>query len=121
VCGSERYYFAFGNAKPMHGQVKGTNLSGPGESETTKPSERGFVGSEGFTSEVQCKKAIVSLDVTRIEPASDDPAATLWAEWKAAALNQLFREQGLAGQPGNITAATLGHGCRLSCGRRITS
>lgn len=33
-----------------------------------------------------------------------------WAEWKAAALNRLFKEQGLTWQPGRITAATLRHG-----------
>jgi hypothetical protein len=33
-----------------------------------------------------------------------------WAEWKAAALNRLFREQGTSGQPGRITAATVRHG-----------
>jgi hypothetical protein len=29
-----------------------------------------------------------------------------WADWKAAALNRLFREQGATGKPGRITAAT---------------
>jgi hypothetical protein len=32
------------------------------------------------------------------------------AEWKAAALNRLFQEQGLTRQPGRITAATVRHG-----------
>ena len=35
-----------------------------------------------------------------------------WAEWKAAALNRLFREQGVTGKPGRITAATIRHGER---------
>ena len=35
-----------------------------------------------------------------------------WCEWKAAALNQLFRNQGVTGQPGRITAATVQHGER---------
>jgi hypothetical protein len=35
-----------------------------------------------------------------------------WAEWHAAALNRLFLEQGLTGQPGRITAATVRHGER---------
>jgi hypothetical protein len=30
-----------------------------------------------------------------------------WAEWKAAALNRLFQEQGATGKPGRITAATV--------------
>jgi hypothetical protein len=36
--------------------------------------------------------------------------AVPWAEWKAAALNRLFQEQGITGQPGRITAATVRHG-----------
>jgi hypothetical protein len=31
-------------------------------------------------------------------------------EWKAAALNRLFLEQGVTGQPGRITAETIRHG-----------
>jgi hypothetical protein len=33
-----------------------------------------------------------------------------WAEWKAAALNRLFQELGVTGQPGRITDATVRHG-----------
>ena len=33
-------------------------------------------------------------------------------EWKAAALNRLFQEQGKTGQPGQITAETVRHGDR---------
>jgi hypothetical protein len=33
-----------------------------------------------------------------------------WAEWKAAALNRLFQEQGTTGKPGRITAATIRSG-----------
>jgi hypothetical protein len=33
-----------------------------------------------------------------------------WCEWKAAALNRLFQEQGATGQPGRITGATVRHG-----------
>ncbi len=33
-----------------------------------------------------------------------------WAEWKAAALNRLFQEQGVTGKPGRVTAATVRHG-----------
>lgn len=33
----------------------------------------------------------------------------VWAEWKAATLNRLFKEQGLTGQSGQITAATVRH------------
>lgn len=37
-------------------------------------------------------------------------AAGSWAEWKAARLNRLFKEQGVTGRPGRITAATVLHG-----------
>jgi hypothetical protein len=33
-----------------------------------------------------------------------------WAEWKAESLNRLFRDQGVTGRPGRITAATVLHG-----------
>jgi hypothetical protein len=39
-----------------------------------------------------------------------------WAEWKAAALNRLFQEQGVTGKPGRITAATVRHGERNTGG-----
>ncbi len=35
-----------------------------------------------------------------------------WVEWRAMALNRLFQEQGVTGQPGKITAATVEHGER---------
>ena len=35
-----------------------------------------------------------------------------WPEWKAATLNRLFQDQGVTGQPGRITAATVRHGER---------
>jgi hypothetical protein len=41
-------------------------------------------------------------------------SGTDWAEIKAAALNRLFHEQGVTGQPGRITAATVRHGLRKS-------
>ena len=37
-----------------------------------------------------------------------------WAEWKAAALNRLFLEQGISGQAGRITAETILHGERMN-------
>lgn len=33
-----------------------------------------------------------------------------WAEWKAAAVNRLFQEQGVTGRPGRITATTVRRG-----------
>lgn len=35
-----------------------------------------------------------------------------WVEWKAAALNRLFQEQGVTGELGRITPATVRHGER---------
>jgi hypothetical protein len=35
-----------------------------------------------------------------------------WAEWKAATLNRLFQEQGIAREPGRISTATVLHGER---------
>lgn len=37
---------------------------------------------------------------------------TPWAVWKAGELNRLFQEQGVTGQPGRITAATVRDGER---------
>jgi hypothetical protein len=38
-----------------------------------------------------------------------------WAQWKAQTLNRLFQGQGLTGQPGRITAATVQPAlCRIS-------
>jgi hypothetical protein len=34
------------------------------------------------------------------------------AEWQAQMLNQMFKEQGVTGQPGRITAATVRHGMK---------
>jgi hypothetical protein len=42
--------------------------------------------------------------------------AVSWAQWKADALNQLFQGQGVTGQPGRITAATVTHGERRRSG-----
>jgi hypothetical protein len=33
----------------------------------------------------------------------------IWDEWKAAALNRLFELQGVLGEPGQVTAATVKH------------
>ena len=37
-----------------------------------------------------------------------------WAEWKAAAVNQLFLELGITGQAAKITAETIRHGEQAS-------
>jgi len=43
-----------------------------------------------------------------------------WAEWKAAALNRLFQEQGLTGGLRHITAATVRHGEVIQPGQPAT-
>jgi hypothetical protein len=49
-----------------------------------------------------------------IEPPAEAPAMFKdWPAWKAAMLNELFRQQGVTGQPGRITAETVRHGERL--------
>ena len=73
-------------------------LANSPEHAPTKPSELSFVGFVGATPE----------QISEI----DDPPGIPWAEWKAAALNALFQEQGVTGQPGRITAATIQHGER---------
>jgi hypothetical protein len=76
--------------------------------EPTKPSKPGSVGFVGSTPE--------ELPNIQMKPDSEAESAHVpergipWAEWKAAALNQLFKEQGVTGRPGRITAATVRHG-----------
>ena len=41
-----------------------------------------------------------------------------WSDWKAAALNRLFLEQGIGGQPGRITAETVRHGQQAPATKR---
>jgi hypothetical protein len=77
--------------------------------EPTKPSKPGSVGFEGSGSEDSPK-----IETTRGAPLVDCAAPPerpmSWSEWKAAALNRLFREYGTSGQPGRITAETVRHG-----------
>jgi len=44
--------------------------------------------------------------------AAGDDHGLPWAGWKAASLNRLFQEQGVIGQTGRITSATVSHGMR---------
>jgi hypothetical protein len=94
------------------------------QSEPTKPSKPGFVGFVGSFPDDPPK--IVAPEEApaegqgpyRFEAAVDSPTAPervmSWAEWKAAALNRLFLEQGTLGQPGRITAETVLHGERMN-------
>jgi hypothetical protein len=88
------------------------------ENDPTKPSKPGFVGFVGSVPDDQTNIRVKSESVH--EAVNDTDRGIPWAEWKAAALNQLFKEQGLIGQPGRITAATIRHGesvrDRVDCG-----
>jgi hypothetical protein len=84
----------------------------PAESEPTKPSKPGFVGFEGGAS---AESPEIKAGPDRAEDKLDEQGVS-WAEWKAAALNRLFQEQGVTGKPGRITAATVRHGERNAGG-----
>lgn len=64
----------------------------------------------GFPYEPTVDSADEPFESRPPEVAREPERGVSWAEWKAAALNQLFREQGVTGQPGHITAATVRHG-----------
>jgi len=76
-------------------------LAGLAKSEPTKPSKPGFVGFEGA---IPAESYEIRADQTE--------RAVPWGEWKAAALNRLFQEQGVTGKPGRITAVTVRYGGR---------
>jgi len=73
----------------------------------TKPSQPGYVGFEG---DMPGESPIIQATPQRTNVAVDREPGVSWMEWKAAALNRLFQEQGVTGQPSRITAATVEHG-----------
>ena len=96
----------------------------------TKPSEPSFDGFDGSSSPVPAEIEAVPSSKSQglCGPASrrtkfitsgvDSSTATervmSWAEWKAAALNQLFLELGSTGRAGRITADAIRHGEQAS-------
>lgn len=56
------------------------------------------------------KSAVLAMLGSVEQDEHESPRPTPWAEWKATELNRLFHEQGVAGQPGRITASTVEHG-----------
>jgi hypothetical protein len=74
------------------------------EGEPTKPSKPGYVGSVGSPQEESFDIEVKSRSVE--EAVREAEQGIPWADWKAAALNQLFKEYGVTAQPGRITAAT---------------
>jgi hypothetical protein len=89
-------------------KTNGTILADLPEGEPTKPSIPGFVGFVGSAPE-ELPNIRVRSQLGE-ESAPEPERGISWAEWKAAALNRLFREQGVTGQPGRITATTIRHG-----------
>lgn len=123
----------------MDWQPKGQSRSDRPEDEPTKPPKGGSVGFEGaLPAEVAIIKREHEGSHRTIESPLDSPPGSSsclettsqshgagkfpvdssprceqfmsWAEWKAAALNRLFLEQGSSGHPGRITADTVRHG-----------
>ena len=82
-------------------------IANPAEDEPTKPSKPGFVGFVGSIPDELTNIRVISASV---DAALNDPDRGIpWADWKAATLNQLFKEHGVTGQPGRITPATIRH------------
>src|ERR1700722_10877659 len=83
------------------------------EREPTIPSEPGFGGFDGshssLSANIEPLDCVLRQDLSqkkRIEPDVDsafhEERVMSWCEWKAAALNRLFLEQGVTGNPGRI-------------------
>jgi hypothetical protein len=99
---------------PANNQI----IADSSQGEPTKPSEPGFVG---FVGSIPEELTNIGLNAGSVELAvSDADRGIPWAEWKASALNKLFKEQGVTGQPGRITAVTIRHSEsvreRVDCG-----
>jgi hypothetical protein len=93
------------------------------EHEPTKPSESSSVGFDGSASAILSKiegpESLPAQDPTPLNHTSTSVDSVTaqervmsCSEWKAAALNRLFLEQGTSGQPGRIIAETVSHGER---------
>jgi hypothetical protein len=107
-----------GASKWMNWRAADRIINDSPDDEPTKPSKPGSVGFVGSTLEELPNIRIRSH--LKNESAPEPERATSWAEWKAAALNQIFTEQGVTAQPGRITAATIRHS-EASGGRRSGS
>jgi hypothetical protein len=103
-------------SRPMH--VRGSrplaelDVPGPKNREATstgpsKPSKPSFVGFEGTG--LGGSPNIESAEQVRHELAVPCRGVS-WGQWKADALNRLFEQQGVTGQPGRITAQAVRHG-----------
>jgi hypothetical protein len=82
------------------------------EREPTKPSKPGFVGFDGSRL-ADLPKIEPAAGVSLVDCGAPPERPMSWAEWKAAALNRLFLEQGTSGRAGQIAAETVLHGERM--------
>src|SRR5262249_14687218 len=79
------------------------------------PGSVGFEGSpSGGFAKIPAGKGGPDSIFGSVDSSSAPEGVMSWAQWKAAALNRLFKEQGLLGQPGHITAETVSHGEQMT-------
>jgi len=91
----------------MDWQPKAHVLAKSAEGGPTKPSELSSLGFEGV---MPGDSPTIQLLPQRANLAGARERGASWAAWKAAALNRLFQEQGVTGQPSRIMAATVEDG-----------
>ena len=82
------------------------------ESAPTKPSKPGSVGFVGAAVAEMPEIGAPGSAMQCPAESEDEPVGVPWAEWKAAGLNRLFQQQGLTGELGRITPATVRDGER---------
>jgi len=102
------------------------NLEADARCELTKPTEPGFCQFSQFaashSARISGESRSANIDRSEWDATSvakmplalnqEDPPSASYADWKVKALNLPFQEQGLTGQPGRITTATVLHGQR---------
>jgi hypothetical protein len=80
-----------------------------------KPTKPSKPGSEGFVGSTPRKIPIVQGQPRVPDPAAGEKENSIpWADWKSAAINRLFEEQGLTRRPGKLTGAIVRHGEQAS-------
>jgi hypothetical protein len=96
-------------------KTSGSILADSPEGEPTKPSKPSF---EAFVGATPGEFPIIRARSGAVGDATGEPERGIaWAEWRAADLNQLFRDQGVTGEPSRITAATVRH-CEAARARK---
>ena len=80
----------------------------------TKPTEPGpDAGFDGFVGATTGESPTFQSPQRSL--AAESEGTIRWSRWKARALNELFREQGVTGQRGKIKADTVEHGEAKRC------